>query len=91
LDILKLYEIREIDFIKWRDEGIHSQDCLGEFDLDYCLTHCIERDKAPYAIERMIVDKTAGCVICEINHGEHIVIDDLLFEVYLYEADSANS
>ena len=91
LDILKLYEIREIDFIKWRDEGVHSQDCLGEFDLDYCLTCCIERDNAPYPIERMIVEKTAEWVICEINDGECIIIDDLLFEVYLNETDSTNS
>ena len=58
LDMLKLYEIQEIDIAKWRKEDVRPLDCMGEFDLGYCLTCCMEIDAQLYDVERMTIDKT---------------------------------
>ena len=81
LDMLKLYEIREIDLKKWRGEGVRLMDNIGEFDLDYCLTCCFEQDNTLHKVERITVEKTGERVICVINEQESILMDDLLFEV----------
>jgi hypothetical protein len=88
LDMLKLYEIREIDLRKWRAANIRSLDSMGEFDLDYALTCCLDRDKTLHMVERMTVDKSGGRVSCEIAAQEVIYMDDLLFEVSLVEPNS---
>lgn len=87
LAMLKLYEIREIDFAKWRAEGIHPQECMGEFDLDYCLTLCYGQGGAPTAMERIAVEKTGNHAVCGLGGEEYIIIDDLEFKVRSNETD----
>ena len=85
LDMLKLYEIREIDFDKWRDENEGAADCMGEFDLSYCLTRCMGRD-AP--LKRLLIDKHGeDRYSCDIEGGESVSIHNLQFEVTLYETN----
>ena len=90
LDMLKLYETRVIDLAEWRKEGPHPLDCIGEFDLDYCLTCCAEFNDKLYDVERITVDKTGAAVTCAVSGRESVIIDDLRFEVKLSEADGEN-
>lgn len=94
LDMLKLYEIREIDLVKWREESIGPLDCVGEFDLDYCLTYCFEKDKTLFEIERMIIDRTGEFFSCQAdpeNSEGRVVLDNLRFEVSLNETNGKNT
>jgi hypothetical protein len=92
LDFLKLYEIREIDFARWREEDTHSLDCMGEFDLDYCLSKCLEIDKAWLEIRSILIDKAkeGQRIFCEISANEHIYISDFIIEVQYNERSSEN-
>jgi hypothetical protein len=81
LNMLKLYEIREIDIIKWRYTGVLTHECTGEFDLDYCLTRCAEIDRTLYNVERLTIEKNESKVLCQLKTGEQVSMDDLLFEV----------
>ena len=83
LDMLKLYEIREIDLQAWRGENIRYVESMGEFDLDYCLTRCLDKDKTLQKVERITVDKNGERITCEINAQEKVYMDDLSFEVSL--------
>jgi hypothetical protein len=78
LAMLRLYEIREIDFIKWRKLGIYTLECVGEFDLDYCLTNILNLD-GDFPIKLMVIEKSINQVICEMHTGERITIDDIIF------------
>jgi hypothetical protein len=89
LDMLKLYEIREIDLNKWRKEGIRLLDNIGEFDLDYCLTLCLERNMIPDTLEQITIDKTGAKLTCTVSELETIVMDDLRFEVSSNARNSA--
>ena len=80
LDMLKLYEIHVIDLAKWREEEFHVLECMGEFDLDYCLTRCEESDKTLLGTKRMTIDKTGRRIVCETGI-ETISIENLSFEV----------
>ncbi|MCL1816020.1 MAG: hypothetical protein FWG43_00270 [Clostridiales bacterium] len=91
LDMLKLYEIREIDLEKWRGEGIRLMDNLGEFDLDYCLSCYAERDKTFCMIKRISIDKSGNNIVCKTSEQESILIDDLLFEVDKHEGNSGTN
>jgi hypothetical protein len=90
LDMLKLYEIHEIDLEKWRREAPPSLDCMGEFDLDYCLARCADTDDTLFSIKRLLIEKAEGRITCKTNGNERIYMDDLLFEVVLNEADGEN-
>jgi hypothetical protein len=85
LDMLKLYEIGEVDFSKWRGESPDIPESVGEFDLDYCLAQCMEVDKTLLGFRRMTIDKNVGRVSCKICAGEAdasaVSMDDLLFEM----------
>ena len=85
LDMLKLYEIRAIDLVKWRGTGVHAQECMGEFDLDYCLARCAESDRALFSVVYISVEKTGERVFCDIGGGERVSIDNLMFGVSLSE------
>ena len=80
LVMLKLYEIREIDIAKWHEEEIHALECMGEFDLDYCLMRCEQSDGTLLAGIRMIIEKTGQRVVCETDE-ETVSIDDLSFTI----------
>ena len=82
LDMLKLYEIHEIDIGKWSKEDIHPMECMGEFDLDYCLARCMDRDNTLFVVERIMIEKTGLRVSCETD-TETISIDNLSFEASL--------
>jgi len=81
LDMLKLYEIREIDIDKFRKENEGVAECMGEFDLAYCLARSLDRNSP---IKSLSIDKSGEeHVCCHINDKESIYIDNLLFEVNL--------
>ncbi|MDR1558411.1 MAG: hypothetical protein LBS84_01705 [Clostridiales bacterium] len=85
LDMLKLYEIREIDFDKWREENAPAADCMGEFDLSYCLARCMNR---VLSLKRMVIDKSGeDRVCCVTGDGERVYIHNLKFEVTLRETN----
>jgi len=81
LAMLRLYDIREIDIKGWRGLGIHPQECLGEFDLDYCLTRILEIDGGHFHFEFMTIEKSGRQATFETHSGERITIDDLVFTV----------
>ena len=98
LAMLKLYDIREIDIPGWRGLGIRPQECMGEFDLDYCLTRILEidggRTHAPLmGFERMAIEKSGRQATCVTHTGERITIDDLEFTVVggPYERNGENT
>jgi len=89
LDMLKLYEIREINLSKWRRENEGAAECMGEFDLAYCLARCLDRDRTLFSVKRLNIDKAGDeRVCCRINDEECVYIDNLHFEVNLNETDS---
>ena len=86
LDMLKLYEIREIDFDKWREENDNTAECMGEFDLSYCLARCMNRG---FRLKRLSISKSGeDRFCCEYNNRERVYINNLLFEVNIYETNS---
>ena len=85
LDMLKLYEIGEIDFDKWRAENEGAADSMGEFDLSYCLARCMNRE---LSLKRMTIDKSEEeRVYCDIGDNERVDINNLQFEVILHETN----
>lgn len=81
LDMLKLYELRDINIEQWRKDDFHTSDCMGEFDLNYCLTCCKDNNQELFGIERIMVERTDERVICKVNTEEVISINDLCFIV----------
>jgi len=78
LCMLKLYEIREIDFEKWQAENEDVIEPLGEFDLNYCL-HEFFKQTEKFNVRRILIDKTNEIFLCDVDG--YIKMNDLFFTV----------
>jgi hypothetical protein len=79
LDMLKLYEIREIDLARWIGEHVAIMDSVGEFDLNYCLLRCYEQDRSLFGTNKIYVGKSGEMFETRIDGFGQVTMDDLFF------------
>lgn len=94
LDMLKLYELGEIDLVLWRREGMEVDDAGGEFDLAYCLTQIGREQPGFWSVSFLHIEsgplfqfrwqEQYGGVCFE----EIATVNNLYFEVRLDEASA---
>lgn len=94
LDMLKLYELEEIDLNLWRREGQAVSFSGGEFDLAYCLTQLEQASPDFWSVSVLRICSGPPFTFCWEEAGagarfeEKATINDLWFEVTLHETSA---
>jgi hypothetical protein len=101
MDILRLYEIGDIDLELWKRQNEEwCEDCTGEFDLAYCLGRIGRMHPDFYGLRRIQIQtqsKSAELLLPfeakteKRTPSPQIEISDLLFEVKLNERGLSDS
>ena len=73
MQMLKLYELKEIDVKEWqKEENVGQLESNGEFDLSYCLKNVSYKEPSFYGVSKIEIEKTDEKIEFENEMDEKI-------------------